>query len=169
VILLITVLALFFVRKPRALPLLRRRKVAALDVDATARLLLISVTAGLPLTAAMSIAADELESSHELRRLIRRARRDGIAVALTAATGPSGRLFHQLARAHMTGAATAGAIAMFIADRRATRRADTLERLRRLPVALTVPLALLILPGFIILTLGPTVASIVKQLLGGLL
>jgi pilus assembly protein TadC len=58
---------------------------------------------------------------------------------------------------------------MFITDRRATRRADTLERLRRLPVALTVPLALLILPGFIILTLGPTVASIVKQLLGGLL
>jgi pilus assembly protein TadC len=167
--LLLTALVVLFGRKLPALQLLRHRKEAApLDVDAAARLMLIGVTAGLPLTAAIETAADELGSAEELRQVVRASRIHGVASALATATGPSDRLFRLLARAHMTGASTQGTIAAFIADRRTARRTATLERLRRLPVALTVPLTLLILPGFILLTLGPTVASIVRQLLGGL-
>jgi len=166
---LVTVLLVLVGPKPRAKVLLRRtKKVTSLDVDAAARLMLIGMTAGLPLAAAIGLAADEL-GSVELRHVIRASKIHGVARALATATGPSGPLFRRLARAHMTGASTVGTVAAFIADRRTARRTETLEKLRRLPVALTVPLTLLILPGFIILTLGPTVASIVRQLLGGLL
>jgi pilus assembly protein TadC len=166
---LVTVLLVLVGRKPRVLERVpRTKKATSLDVDATARLMLIGMTAGLPLTAAMGLAADELGSA-ELRHVIRTSKIHGVARALATATGPSGPLFRRLARAHMTGASVAGTIAAFIADRRTARRTETLEKLRRLPVALTVPLTLMIMPGFIILTLGPTVASIVRQLLGGLL
>ncbi len=167
--LLLTVIVLLFGRKLPALPWGRRpEKEGTLDVDAAARLMLIGVTSGLPLTAAIGIAADELGSAGELRQVIRASSIHGVARALATAAGPSDRLFRRLARAHMTGASAAGTLAAFIADRRTARRAETLERLRRLPVTLTVPLTLLILPGFILLTLGPTVASIARQLLGGL-
>jgi len=146
----------------------RKRPTQIDDVDAVARLMLIAMTAGLSLTAAIGVAAEELDS-RELRQVIRASKIHGVTRALADAKGVSGPLFRRLARAHTTGASSAGSIATFISDRRVIRRTETLERLRRLPVTLTVPLALLILPGFIILTLGPTVASIVRQLLGGLL
>jgi pilus assembly protein TadC len=166
---LLVALGVLFGPKLAALSLGRRpSKEVAIDVDAIARLMLIGVTAGLPLTAAIGIAADELGTAQELRRVIRVSRIHGVARALATATGPSDRLFRRLARAHMTGASAAGTIATFIADRRTARRTATLEQVRRLPVTLTVPLTLLILPGFVLLTLGPTVASIVRQLLGGL-
>lgn len=149
----------------------RKHQAASVDVDTTARLLLIGLTAGLAMTAAMETAANHLEgdSATELRQVMRNARVHGLATALTAAAGPSKRLFHRLARAQVTGSAATGTIATFIAERRAVKRGETMQRLRRLPVTLTVPLALLILPGFVLLTLGPTVAAIVEQLLGGLL
>jgi len=147
------------------------RRRGAVDVGATARMLLIGLSAGLSLASAMEAAADELgpEPAAELRLVLRRARVAGLATALATADGLSMRLFHRLARAHMTGAPTVGTIAAFIEEHRTVQRAAVLEKLRRLPVALTVPLALLILPGFVLLTLGPTVANIVQQLVGGLL
>lgn len=157
-----------------SLPPLRmpgRRRRSAVDVGSTARMLLIGLSAGLSLASAMEAAADELgpESAAELRQVLRRARVVGLATALATTDGSSMRLFHRLARAHMTGAPTIGTIAAFIEEHRTAQRAAILERLRRLPVTLTVPLALLILPGFVLLTLGPTVANIVQQLVGGLL
>ncbi|NIA24998.1 MAG: hypothetical protein GWP04_05460 [Gammaproteobacteria bacterium] len=154
---------------PFRVPLRRRRD--AVDVGATARMLLIGLSAGLSLASVMEVAADELgpEPAAELRAVLRRSRVVGLATALATADGFSRRLFHRLARAHMTGAPTIGTIAAFIEEHRTVQRAEVLERLRRLPVTLTVPLALLILPGFVLLTLGPTVANIVQQLVGGLL
>jgi len=133
-------------------------------------MLLIGLSAGLSLAAAMQMAADELggETAVELRKVLRRARIEGLTAALATADGACMRLLHRLARSHRTGAPTVGTIAAFIEEDRTTQRAEVLERLRRLPVTLTVPLALLILPGFVLLTLGPTVANIVTQLLGRL-
>lgn len=146
----------------------RRKKEVPVDVDAVARLMLIGMTAGLPLVPAIGVAADELGSS-DLRQIIRASKIHGVAAAFASAEGPPAALLHRLARAHTTGASGAGSVATFISDRRVALKSETLERLRRLPVKLTVPLTLLILPGFIILTLGPTVASIIRQLLGGLM
>jgi pilus assembly protein TadC len=149
----------------------KQRRAPHSDVDATARLLLIGLTSGLAMSAAMETAADHLggNPAKELRQVLRNARVHGLAAALTATDGPSKHLFHRLARAQVTGSAATGTIATFIAERRAVKRGETMQRLQRLPVTLTVPLALLILPGFILLTLGPTVAAIIDQLLGGLL
>lgn len=148
-----------------------RRKPETADVEATARLLLIGLSAGLSLTAAMQTTADELdgESAGQMEAVLRVARLHGLARALSAASGELTPLLHRLARAQRTGAPSIGTIAAFIDDRRSVQRAEVLERMRRLPVTLTVPLALLILPGFILLTLGPTVATIVRDLFGGLL
>jgi len=152
-----------------AIALRRRRTVV--DVGGTARMLLIGLSAGLSLAAAMELAAGELDPgpAAELRAVLRQARVVGLTTALATEDGAFMRLFHRLARAHRTGAPVAGTIATFIEEDRTTRRAAVLEKLQRLPVTLTVPLALLILPGFILLTLGPTVATIVSQLLGRLL
>jgi hypothetical protein len=43
----------------------------------------------------------------------------------------------------------------FAAERRHAEQACNLERARRLPVRLLLPLALLILPGFMVLVVGP--------------
>jgi len=152
----------------RITPRPKVRPEGPLDVDAAARLMLIGLTAGLSMTTAIEMAVVELGHADELSSVVRASRISGVASALASATGPAAALFRRLARAHATGASASGSIEAFITDRRLSHKTETLERLRRLPVALTVPLTLLILPGFILLTLGPTVASIVQQLLGGL-
>jgi tight adherence protein C len=77
-------------------------------------------------------------------------------------------MFGVLARAQMTGSSTVQAIAGYVDEDRKRRQALAREAAQRLPVKLTVPLALLILPGFVLLTIGPTVIATVERLLGPL-
>ena len=88
---------------------------------------------------------------------------------LAGAEGSTGRLFAVLARAQVTGSSAIKAVASFVDEERRDRRARAVEAAQRLPVKLTVPLALLILPGFVLLTIGPTVVATVQRLLGPLL
>jgi tight adherence protein C len=122
--------------------------------------------------AALEFAVDEMGPTEaaEVRSVLRVAREEGLAGALMAgADGPAGRLFAVLARAQVTGSSSIKAVALFVDEERKDRRARAAETAQRLPVKLTIPLALLILPGFVLLTLGPTVVSTVQRLLGPLL
>ncbi|MBT8250596.1 MAG: hypothetical protein KJN81_10070, partial [Acidimicrobiia bacterium] len=56
-------------------------------------------------------------------------------------------------------AAVDAATAEIVRDRLATR----LTTIRKLPVRLMVPLTLCILPGFVLMTLGPVIDQAVKQ------
>ncbi len=49
------------------------------------------------------------------------------------------------------------------------QRMESLSRIRSLPVTLAVPLTLLIVPGFLLVLVGPTLVSRVAEMFGGLL
>lgn len=138
------------------------------DVAVLARGMYVAVSAGLSVTAALSVATIGLSTAidDEVRTLIRAARRDGMALALAEAPGRCGKLFGLLARAQGTGASVADAIAGYVDEQRESHRLEVTEAARRLPIKLTVPLALLILPGFVVLTVGPSVLESARRLLG---
>ncbi len=139
--------------------------------DQLGRVLYVALSAGLPVAAALEFAVDEVGPTEaaEVRAVLRVARREGLGVALTGPEGASNRLFAVLARAQTTGSSAIKAVASFIDEERKDRRARAAEAAQRLPVKLTVPLALLILPGFVLLTVGPTVVGTLQRLLGPLL
>lgn len=140
------------------------------DVAVFARGLFVAVNAGLSLPAAIEIASENVGTAvaQEVTDLNRDAHRKGMAVALSEADGRCGRLFMLLARAQTTGASVGEAIAGFVEEQREFHRLKVTEAARRLPVKLTVPLALLILPGFVVLTVGPSVLESARRLLGPL-
>jgi hypothetical protein len=140
-------------------------------LDHLGQVLFIALSAGFPVAAALEFAAGEVGpvQATEVRRVLRAARSHGLSTALAAADGTTVRLFAVLARAQLTGASAVKAVASFVDEERKERRARAAEAAQRLPVKLTVPLALLILPGFVLLTFGPTVISTIQRLLAPLL
>ncbi len=135
------------------------------------RTLLIGLSAGLSLGAALELAGREADpvTAAEVDAVLRTASRVGLAAALAQSSGAGAGLFVRLARAQITGSSPYRTVAAFVDEDRRTRRAETLERIQRLPVKLTLPLALLILPGFVLLTIGPVVVSTLQRLLGPVL
>jgi tight adherence protein B len=132
--------------------------------------ILVGLTAGLPLTSALELARVFVrgEVAHETAAVVRRARRQGMALALAEA-GPLTRpLLSRLALATASGAPIAEAVADHLVELRHVRRTQALERVRRLPVTLMIPLGLLILPGFVVLFVGPIVFRSLGDLLGAL-
>jgi tight adherence protein C len=160
-----------------ALVLLRARWVRAQRIgyrygpDGLGQVLYIALSAGLPVAASLEFAAGEIGSTEatEVRAVLRSARRQGLTAALTGVEGSAGPLFAALARAQLTGSSAIKAVASFVDEERKNRHARATQAAQRLPVKLTVPLALLILPGFVLLTVGPTVVSTVQRLFGPLL
>jgi tight adherence protein B len=144
---------------------------AGLDLIVTARILLVALAAGLPLPAAIALAAEKSGSQvrEELERVLRLARRVGTAAALASCQGAITRpLLSRLALAQASGAPMSESVAAFLAETQAARRTEALERVRRLPVTLMIPLGLLILPGFVVLFAGPIVVGSLFDLLGAL-
>lgn len=136
-----------------------------------ARIVLVGLAAGLPLLATLQIAAERSTGavSAELTLLIRRARREGIAQALSRWTGPNtNSLLTRLARAAASGAPMLDAVASYLAELRMERRTRAIEKARRLPVTLMIPLGLLILPGFVLLFVGPVLLGSLTELQGSL-
>jgi len=119
----------------------------------------LALSAGLTLSQALRAARSHVhpQLGREVDDLLRRAVHGGLATALAAAGGHAHRLYVVAARAVVTGAPLAPAVDSFLREAVAEQRAVRLEAARRLPVRLMLPLALLILPGFVLLTVGPTV------------
>jgi pilus assembly protein TadC len=135
-----------------------------------ARVVLVGLTAGLPLVSALDLARGFVRGdvAMETAAVIRRARRQGTALAL-AESGPLTRpLLSRLAMATASGAPVAEAVADHLSEMRQLRRTAALERVRRLPVTLMVPLGLLILPGFVVLFVGPILFRSFGSLVGAL-
>jgi len=139
--------------------------------DQLGQVLYIALSAGLPVAAALEFAAGEIDPAEavQVQSALRNARNQGLAAALMGVEGKAESLFGALARAQLTGSSAIKAVASFVDEERKNRRAQAAEAAQRLPVKLTVPLALLILPGFVLLTVGPTVVSMFQRLLGPLL
>ncbi|MGQ0848734.1 MAG: type II secretion system F family protein [Actinomycetota bacterium] len=152
----------------------RLRRMAAIPDQqaAAARVMLVGLTAGMSIvnTLEMALAAGGAGPvAKEMGQVLRTSRREGIAAALSGSPGPLTRsLFSRLALASVSGAPMADAVASHLGELRAAKYGRQLERVRRLPVSLLIPLGLLILPGFVVLFVGPIVLGSVGDLLGTL-
>lgn len=149
---------------------LKRRRVstrqAAADVARLGELVGLGLTAGLSLHAALANAGQYVgsELQAEVDGVLRGARRSGLAATLSETQGAGQDLYRVTARAVSTGAPLGPAVDSFVHERLGTERAEWLAQARRLPVRLMVPLALLILPGFVLMTLAPALSSTLDRL-----
>lgn len=136
------------------------------DVAVLGDLTALGLTAGLTLIASMALAATEVAPAlrAEVEGVVRRSRLSGAAGVMASADGRAQRLYLLAGRAAATGAPVLTAVQAFVDERRHTDRNAAMAAARKLPVRLMFPLALLILPGFVILIVGPTVLSTLTRL-----
>lgn len=145
-----------------------KRRAALAETDATllADLVALGLTAGLSVRGALEEARSHLESDlgTEVDRLLDDMDRRGAAAALGAATGALGPFGRVASAAALSGAPLASAVAAHATARRRTEHAARVTAARRLPVRLLLPLALLILPGFVLLAVGPALLQALARL-----
>ncbi|MEX2279484.1 MAG: type II secretion system F family protein [Acidimicrobiia bacterium] len=141
----------------RPVRLRRRTTPVESSVADFARLLSIAAASGLPLGSALDAVIDELSGSvgESVRSVVRSARRTGLTAALLSAP-ELGSLAPALARAHSTGSPLGQTLDAYLTAHAADRVTRALEKARTAPVRVMVPLALLLLPGFTALVVGPT-------------
>lgn len=148
----------------------RRRRIEAASVDGSlellGELLVVGLSAGWGLVQTLGWAVSRLADPVriEVASLVRRIAREGAAAALESSGGHGSRLYRLIGRATLTGAPIIDAVQGFVDDLRAARRARDLAVARRLPVLLAFPLALLILPGFVLVTIAPAVIGALERL-----
>lgn len=131
------------------------------DDEATlAELTALGLSAGLTFTATASAAAASVpgEAATRLRQAIR------VGGGMDVNTADGHGLMVVVHRALLTGAPLEPAVSGYATTLRNEERSRELTAARRLPVKLLFPLALLILPGFLILTIGPAVLGSLERL-----
>ena len=138
------------------------------EIELLTHSMLIGLSGGLAPAAALAFSREALRSGlgDEVDMILRRSVQEGLAASLLSSTGVGGRLFRQVGAAHLSGAPLGLALAGLAAEHRAAARARALETARRLPVKMVVPITLLMLPGLLILMVGPLVLPSVVRLLG---
>jgi hypothetical protein len=130
------------------------------DEAVLAELTALGLSAGLTFSAAANAAAASVpgEASARLHQAVR------TGAGLDAGTGDDQGLMVVVHRALSTGAPLHPAVSGYATTLRNDERSRELTAARRLPVKLLFPLALLILPGFLILTIGPAVLGSLERL-----
>jgi tight adherence protein C len=123
----------------------------------------LGTTAGLPFHAAASLASAELDGAlaDDLDRAVSRTDA-GLDHALE--DGPFARAFDTAQRSASTGARLGDSLVELAREVRADEAAAEREKIERLPVKLLFPLAFLILPGFILVAVVPSIVSGISQL-----
>ncbi len=147
-------------RRSRTLRLQRlAREHAEREVEILIHSMVIGLSGGLSMVAALQLARLGLRSSlgEEVDIILRRSVQDGLTNALLTASGVAGRLFRQLGAAHLSGAPLGLALNALATENREATRARAVEHARRLPVKMVLPLSLLVLPGLLILVVGPLI------------
>ena len=144
----------------------REQTRAERDAVALGELVGLGLSAGMSFVAALEAAAHEVGPplEPEVQAVVRRSRHRGIAAALEESGGAARRVYLLAARATVTGAPVAAAVRAYVAEQRDADRARALAAARRLPVQLLFPLTLLILPGFMVLTIGPALLAALERL-----
>jgi hypothetical protein len=155
------------------LPARRRRAAMDVDGDGAARLVLLALRAGESVHGALALAAEEADpaTSAGLRRVAHVARASGLAAALLDADPSLGPMLEVLARAEAVGSPVAAELAGHLRQSDRDRHMAAVARARSAPVRLALPLTLLILPGVVLMTVGPSILSTIADLVepGGFL
>ncbi len=121
------------------------------------------VSAGVSFDLAVDAAAVYVDGAvaSNLVRYLRLVRHGHTPSDSTAVTAEMVRIAHA---AESSGAAVAGQLTALADAERSSDEATTNERLARLPVKMLFPLALLILPGFLLVVVAPTVIGGIARL-----
>lgn len=153
-------------RTLRARRLARER--AEGEIELLTHSMLIGLSGGLSPAAALVLSRETLRSGlgEEVDGVLRRSVQEGLATSLLNSGGVGGRLFRQVGAAQLSGAPLGLALNALATEHREAARARAVERARRLPVKMVLPLTLLMLPGLLILMVGPLVLPSLARLLG---
>ncbi|MDE0170543.1 MAG: type II secretion system F family protein [bacterium] len=159
----------FSFKRHRALRQTRlARQSAEGELELLTHSMLIGLSGGLSPAAALLLARETIGSGlrDEIDQVMRRSVQEGLAGSLLNSRGVGGRLFRQVGAAQLSGAPLGLALTALATEQRAATRARAVERARRLPVKMVLPITLLMLPGLLILMVGPLVLPAVARLLG---
>ena len=159
----------FSLRRHRILRAKRlSRQRAEGEIELLTHSMLIGVSGGLSSAAALLLSRETLQSElrDEVDGVLRRSVQEGLAASLLNSTGVGGRLFRQVGAAQLSGAPLGLALTALATEHREAARSRAVERARRLPVKMVVPITLLMLPGLLILMVGPLVLPSAARLLG---
>ncbi len=132
------------------------RQTASQDLASLAELTAIGLSGGLGIQSALELAADEVGGAigAEANDVLRRMRIDGLRAGGTM-NGAGASLYRAIARAAASGSSLLDPVARIADELHADLAARRIEAVRRLPIAMLFPLTLLILPGFLLLTVAP--------------
>lgn len=147
----------------------RPRPAAVEDVIRFGRLLVVPLTGGVSLSNSLMLAAQQAHPQlrAEVSQTLRQGRQTGLARSMAGSGGRLGELFGRIAGAHASGSSVVRAVTTHVDNLQYQARMEALSRVRSLPVTLSVPLTLLIVPGFLLTLVGPAVVSRVTELLSG--
>lgn len=132
-----------------------------------AQLLAVGAAAGLSVRQSLAFCAERgpPELHGELITLLRRAQFDGLEPAAAAHDGRLADLLAVIATAMRSGAPIELMLRSHADEARAELAGRRIARARKLPGVLAVPLALLLLPGFVLMVMGPAVLEIAARML----
>lgn len=148
----------------------RRRRMAVSrhegDLVALAELASVGLTAGHDFITSLDLAGRRIggEIDHEVRGVVRRARTLGAVATLESWDGVIAPLCRVAVGGLHRGAPLGAVVEGFVLDRTSAGHSAELERLRKLPIRLLFPLALMVLPGFLVLLVAPAIAAAVERL-----
>lgn len=149
---------------------LRARAERARMVDeeaaALAELTVIGLTGGLGIQTSLEIAARSVGGTvqAEVAALLRQARVGGLALTMGGAGGIGRDLYRAIGRAVATGSSLGETVTRIAHEANAEVVAARMQGVRRLPVMMLFPLTLLILPGFLLLTIAPALLAAFSRL-----
>lgn len=123
----------------------------------------LGVTAGLPFRNAAALTADQIGGpvAREINQALRSV---GAGQQALATTHDIQSMFSVAEASETTGMPLAGTLNAVSLDRRRADASASRERLAKLPVKMLFPLAFLILPGFVLLTVVPPLVSGLSKL-----
>jgi Flp pilus assembly protein TadB len=134
-----------------------------------AHLVIVGLSAGLTIHQALQLCVEygPPASRGGIRRVLRSAQIEGIDAACAQAPPHLDRLFRAIAGAERSGMPLLQLVSSTAEELRQARVGAALARARRLPAQLAGPIALGVLPGFILIVMGPTILTIVDRMLAG--
>ena len=126
----------------------------------------IGLTGGLNMATSLRIAKDVGSGviSCELEKILAVARIDGLGQAMASAGGDGARPYQTVSRTDATGGPMLQSVRALADEMWAEQATAVVEKARKLPVAMLLPLTLLILPGFLLLTIAPAVLEAFSRL-----
>lgn len=132
-----------------------------------AHLTAVGLAAGLTVERALEFCASRGPgpARAELVSILRRASQLGLAAVVLDHRGSLRPFLTVLAGAIRAGAPQEPLIRAYAREARAAIVTDRITRARKLPAQLAIPLALLLLPGFVLMVMGPTVLAIAERML----